>query len=316
MTKPLVSILIPVYNRESFIKETLDSALAQDYENIEIIVVDNASTDSTFNICKEMAISNEKIKLFQNERNLGPVGNWRKCIEHANGLYAKILWSDDLIASSYISETMSIINSDINIGFVFSSVIISDLFDVKKKKYYRVGNSGVYKSKTFINKVLYSDQAPVSPGCCIFRLTDLRSALALNITSPKFNDFSEHGAGPDLLTYLYCAEKYEYFGFIDKPLSFFREHQGSISLSMKKIDLLDRYNQAKLWFSQKHLPYVNLKELSSYIWVEKCFYARKIYPLKSIPEFFGVGIPRPEFLFILKFGLKKIYMKVHGNLFN
>ena len=67
---PKVSILIPVYNRAKIISETLNSAVNQTYKNIEVIVVDNKSTDNTFEIVKEFAKSHSNVKVYQNEENI------------------------------------------------------------------------------------------------------------------------------------------------------------------------------------------------------------------------------------------------------
>lgn len=311
ISRPLVSILIPVFNRESFIHETIHSALSQDYANIEVIVVDNQSTDATFSICREIAELNAgKVKVYQNEVNLGPVGNWRKCVEFSSGQFAKILWSDDLMDSCYVSRMVDMFDEDDNVGFAYSSVIIDDIFDTSKRTYYRFGDTGVYSTAQFIERSLFSNDCPVSPGCCFFRMSDLRAALMLDIKSERFMDFSDNGAGPDLLTFLYCANKYKSFAFVDEPLSFFREHPDSISLSMKKVDLLDRYNQARLWFASTQIHNFNVRRLSGHIWVERVFYTKKIKSFNSIPELFGQDIPRPKVSDVFYFFMFSLYNRV------
>ena len=101
----LVSILIPVYNRDKFIEETINSALSQTYQNIEIIIVDNNSTDNTWRIIKKYTKKDNRIKAFKNDTNIGPVRNWKKCTDKADGEFGKILWSDDLIAPEFIEKT-------------------------------------------------------------------------------------------------------------------------------------------------------------------------------------------------------------------
>ena len=103
---PIVSILVPVYNRELLIARTLQSALAQTVPDIEVVVVDNQSTDRTFDVVAAMAEQDKRIKLFRNPENLGPVRNWMKCAEYASAPYAKILFSDDLMAPTYIERTL------------------------------------------------------------------------------------------------------------------------------------------------------------------------------------------------------------------
>lgn len=97
MYKPLVSILIPVYNREDMLKRAVDAALNQTYDNIEVIISDNASTDNTWEVCLDYAKKDKRVKVFRNEKNLGPVLNWKCCIDRATGELGKILFSDDAI---------------------------------------------------------------------------------------------------------------------------------------------------------------------------------------------------------------------------
>ena len=121
---PKVSNLIPTYNREKIILETLSSAISQTYENTEIIVVDTKSTDNSFEIIKEFAKSHPNVKVYQNEENIDPVRNWRRCLDYATGEYAKILWSDDLITPDFIEKTLSYIIDHEDVGFVFTGTEI------------------------------------------------------------------------------------------------------------------------------------------------------------------------------------------------
>ena len=78
---PRVSILIPVYNREALIGECIQSALFQTFTDFEVIIVDNASTDNTWGICQRFAEQDKRVRVFRNEKNIGPVRNWRRCVD-------------------------------------------------------------------------------------------------------------------------------------------------------------------------------------------------------------------------------------------
>jgi glycosyltransferase involved in cell wall biosynthesis len=93
--KPLVSICIPTYNRAGMIGKAIESALGQTYRNIEVIVVDNASTDNTGVVVA--GYSDQRFRYVKNDRNLGLFGNFNRCIELAKGKYLHILHSDDYI---------------------------------------------------------------------------------------------------------------------------------------------------------------------------------------------------------------------------
>lgn len=92
---PLVSICIPTFNRAGFLENAITSALQQTYGNIEVIVIDNASTDNTQEIITRF--SDPRLKYFKNSENLGLFGNFNRCIEQAQGEYIHILHSDDTI---------------------------------------------------------------------------------------------------------------------------------------------------------------------------------------------------------------------------
>lgn len=104
MSNPKVSIMIPSYNRGDYIGKAIESALSQNYPNLEVIVSDNQSTDFTKEIAKRYQ-SHANFVFFENESNLGRVGNYHKCLyERATGDWVLNLDADDyLIDEDYIS---------------------------------------------------------------------------------------------------------------------------------------------------------------------------------------------------------------------
>ena len=102
----IISIIVPVYNVESYLPQCLNSILNQSYKNFELILVDNISTDESFNICKEYEKSDNRIKVLQNEtkgvsstRNVG--------LNYAKGKYITFCDSDDLYDSNFLSKLMA-----------------------------------------------------------------------------------------------------------------------------------------------------------------------------------------------------------------
>jgi glycosyltransferase involved in cell wall biosynthesis len=106
-TKPSVSIGMPVYNGESYIRQALNSLLAQDYPNFELIISDNASTDQTQEICQEYAANYPQIRYFRNAENLGSSKNFNRVFELAIGEYFMWAAHDDLWHPSYISKCVA-----------------------------------------------------------------------------------------------------------------------------------------------------------------------------------------------------------------
>ena len=111
-TFPLASICIPTYNRAGQLEQALTSAMQQDYDNLEIIVVDNASTDDTATIVHRCQQLDDRIAYKANESNIGAVNNFNAAISLANGAYVMWLADDDWIDSHYISTCMKELLAD------------------------------------------------------------------------------------------------------------------------------------------------------------------------------------------------------------
>ena len=100
--KPLVSVGLAVYNGEAYLSQSLDSLLAQDYENIELIISDNASTDRTGEICHSYASGDDRIRYYRNDQNRGPVWNFNRVFELAWGEYFMWACHDDYWDPQYL----------------------------------------------------------------------------------------------------------------------------------------------------------------------------------------------------------------------
>lgn len=102
--KPLVSIGLPVYNGETHLRQALDSLLAQDYENFELVISDNASTDSTREICLEYAVKDGRVWYHRNATNIGITRNFNRVFGLSSG--ELFMWAshDDLWEPNFVSR--------------------------------------------------------------------------------------------------------------------------------------------------------------------------------------------------------------------
>lgn len=258
MSSPLVSILIPAFNREKYIADTLQSALHQTYQNLEIIVVDNHSSDNTWMILKELSDNDHRIKIFQNSENIGPMRNWKRCLDEASGEYGKILWSDDLIDPEFITKTLPFLLDNPDVGFAYSGVeVFDEENDIRSNAGY-IGESGLYPSEEYIHNIIIGKDYPLSPGCAIFRMKDLRTNMLLDIPNKVGSDFSMLAIGNDLLIFLLTAIDYKYFAFVNQKLSFFRVHSDSISIASNNAKLVFHYDIAKAYFLENYYNDIKL----------------------------------------------------------
>jgi predicted O-linked N-acetylglucosamine transferase (SPINDLY family)/predicted SAM-dependent methyltransferase len=119
-SNPLVSVCIPTYNGEKFIKEAIQSVLSQTYSNIEIILSDDNSSDRTVEIAKALQSQSPlKFSILEHSQ-YGLAENWNFCISQAQGKYIKFLFQDDLLQPNAIKAMVSLAEQDQEIGLVFS----------------------------------------------------------------------------------------------------------------------------------------------------------------------------------------------------
>ena len=127
MIKTLVSIIIPNYNGEEFIAETLNSILAQSYDNWEAIVIDDGSTDSSIDIVKSYIIKDGRFRLYnRNTKNKGASVCRNIGIENSKGNYLIFLDSDDILSESALEVRVNVMKENSNLDFgVFNMEIFN-----------------------------------------------------------------------------------------------------------------------------------------------------------------------------------------------
>jgi len=117
MTKldtPLVSVLVPVFNEELFLRETLESIESQDYQNLEILISDNHSSDHTVKICREYASKDPRITLFEQSQNIGVGPNHILLVGKAKGKYLMFAAGHDKWSSNFITVNVTALESHPN----------------------------------------------------------------------------------------------------------------------------------------------------------------------------------------------------------
>jgi glycosyltransferase involved in cell wall biosynthesis len=107
--RPTVSICIPMYNAERYAKATIASVLAQTFQDFEIVVVDNASTDDS--VAAVAMFQDPRVRLLRNATNLGPERNWNRAVTEARGTYVKLLCADDLLYPRCIELQVSALDA-------------------------------------------------------------------------------------------------------------------------------------------------------------------------------------------------------------
>ncbi len=114
----LVSICIPTYNGEAFIKDALGSILIQDYKHLEVIISDDNSSDNTLQIVEKFRQETKLPVYIFNHKPNGIGANWNNCIKQANGEYIKFLFQDDVLLPKCISMMVNLLTNNPELGLV------------------------------------------------------------------------------------------------------------------------------------------------------------------------------------------------------
>lgn len=245
-----LSILIPTYNRENFVKMAIDSVLNQEFQDFEIICCDNASSDRTYEVLQGYATRDSRIKVFKNEKNLGPVTNWKNCLEHAKGEFVHWLWSDDWIEPNFYTDAFALMQQD------ESQVLTtwnyrSDNPKNPDEKYLSWQFShphvpGIVAAKKIL---LGSYELPLSPAAYIMKRDLVVKSFYTDIV--KLNDYLDpvqKGVGVDSLMIVGTCASVDFVSVLQKPSVVFRQHDNISSQLSKDGTLAKLYLLSHMWF--------------------------------------------------------------------
>lgn len=124
--KPRVSIGLPVYNGENYLKEAIDSILSQTFTDFELIISDNASTDRTPDICQAYAAKDPRIHYYRNEQNIGAAPNFNRVFELSVGEYFKWAAHDDVLSSEFLVKCIEVMDKKPSVVLCYTEVRIID----------------------------------------------------------------------------------------------------------------------------------------------------------------------------------------------
>ena len=224
-SRPLISVLIPTYNREKKILRAINSVINQSYNNIEIIISDNCSEDNTEFEVKN--IKDERIFYSRTTSNIGPVNNWLNCLDKAKGEYVYLLFSDDYLDTYCLEKHLNILKCNIDVAFSYSNLYSSNINRID----YNSTPIGIYSSIFFISNQILPEKSSISPGlpikypitpaCALFRKIDMQKNLKLHFDNPLNIDFSNkfhNGMGNDKALFIFTANDYKYVNHLDEIL--------------------------------------------------------------------------------------------------
>jgi glycosyltransferase involved in cell wall biosynthesis len=155
---PLVSVSLLTYNHQEFIHKAIESVLDQDYDNLEIVIVDDCSTDNNWKIIQDYENKfPAKIKAFRNTENLGVTGNSNEVLKHCTGKFIAFFSGDDLFLPGKISKQVAVMERDQSVVLCYHDVEVFNSEDNKTLRYWNQGSSAcspIYGSAEKVAKAL------------------------------------------------------------------------------------------------------------------------------------------------------------------
>jgi glycosyltransferase involved in cell wall biosynthesis len=126
ISNPQVSIGLPVFNGEKYLRESIDSILAQTFTDFELIISDNASTDATQDICQEYLTKDSRVKYHRNISNVGGHNNINITIKLSRGKYFRLAADDDVCAPELLAKYVSVLDRDPSVVLCYSTFMKID----------------------------------------------------------------------------------------------------------------------------------------------------------------------------------------------
>jgi glycosyltransferase involved in cell wall biosynthesis len=123
---PLVSVCIPTYNYARLVGQAVESALAQTHPDVEVLLIDDASSDDTEEVAKRFA-GHPRFAFHRNEQNLGLFGNFNRCFELARGDYVKVLCADDWLHPRSVEDAVAVLEAHPSVGMTTSPGWLVDI---------------------------------------------------------------------------------------------------------------------------------------------------------------------------------------------
>ncbi len=250
---PLVSLGMPVYNGAEYLRDAIESILAQTWEHWELIISDNASVDATPQICREYANRDPRVQYHRNRSNLGAHPNYNRTFHLSRGKYFKWVPHDDLLHADYLAECVAMLESDSECVLCQTHLMYIDAGGRELGAYdSELSGSDSHSVSTRFGAVVLRPH-PAYEVMGVFRRRVLEASLLLE---------SFHGADRALLAELALRGC---FAQIAKPLLLVRDHAARYSRAQA------RPRDRAVWHDARNQGHISLPT-----WRLYCEYLRMI----------------------------------------
>lgn len=282
--KPLVSVLIPCYNCEQYVKEAVMSIMKQSYANLEILVINDGSTDNTGNILKELAEEDTRIVYIKNEKNLKLIATLNKGLDRCKGKYIARMDADDISVPTRIEKQVDFLEKHPNIGIVGADI---EFFKEDKKL-------SIWRMET---KDKYIRTGLLFGSCFAHPVVMMRTSI-LREHHLYYNDDYPHAEDYKLWCDIAQCTK---LANIPEVLLYYRVNENQVSniYNQKQKETAHRIKEecTNLFFSQKGIP-IKFNSRDEVDYLKKIrYYIKDKYILKKfLLDWYYSSKPKREIL--------------------
>jgi glycosyltransferase involved in cell wall biosynthesis len=214
MTAPKVSVLVPTYNYARYLPEAIESVLEQDFQDFELLISDDCSTDGSREVIARYAAKDSRIRFQIHPTNLGMVRNWNWCLSEARGEYVKFLFADDKLASrEALGKLLQLLETNASVALAASARYVVGEHSEALETWDDFSKPGVHNGTEVIARCLEEDRNLIGePSAVLFRRRDAARGFDLRYRQIV-----------DLEMWFHLLEKGG-FAYTREPLCSFRKH--------------------------------------------------------------------------------------------
>lgn len=286
-SKPLVSIIVSCYNHEQYITECIESIIHQTYNNIELIVIDDGSTDNSPEILDDL--SQQYQFYYEHQENMGLTRTLNKALEKAKGQYIAPLGSDDIIMLDKTAKQVAFLEQRNDIAVLGGNILVIDEQGIIKPKQ----KFAAYHEEDFNSIFLNPKKIPAAPSVMI-RADALRSV----------NGYSTESNLEDIDLWLKITHAGFKIAILNDILCYYREHPSNSYkdyrfMTESLLQIYSRYENEPEYLQVKNQILLRMflkvaKKDRQYAWEIMKQISPRYYKLKFFRAFFHMLLPKPS----------------------
>jgi glycosyltransferase involved in cell wall biosynthesis len=266
---PRVSVVIPLYNCERYLAECLDSILAQDFRDFEIVVVDDGSTDKSLDIVKTYAAKDARLRWLKNQNNLGLTGNHNACLQAARGEFIKFVHQDDkILHPAALGQMVELLERDATISLVGGGSLLINSQSRPLAARNNFLRDGILDGKDVIVKCLEANKNLIGePTVVMFRKTQAARGF-----DPRFRQSVD-------MEFAFHLLEQGRFAYIAGPLFGYRLHEQQATEKHSRTGA-DRDEQMLLCEDLIAKPWL-AEHATRKMWFKQIYYLRKKFGARA-----------------------------------